>query len=131
MTFEQLLTKFDGITAVLIFIMATQLIPFLKDRVWPNAMKRKEAENMLRRQSDQQLLLLKEREVSAQEQIGSVMVMIAERMTQLEQNQAKHEARAERVTTQSVEALSAIQTSIQMLLYRELDNTKKKGETKQ
>lgn len=123
---QQLIDTYGSWLGLLIYIAIVHGIPFFKDKVWPANVKRREADQLLRREADQRLLDLEERKIVADELIGKHLVLSTERLEKLNGSLEKHDNRMIAIVDKLLHTMAGIQ-AVQNVLLDRMNRTPETG----
>ena len=76
----QIIEIFGSWPGLVVYILLKDLVPFLRDKWWPQQVAEQSQEAILRRAQDAQFIDLREREVVAQEHIATSLTILTERV---------------------------------------------------
>lgn len=118
MPLEQTLLEIGGWALLLYVVLRDVFMPFI-NKWLPLKEKKDERQLILRREHDKHLAELEERSVAAQEAIARNLIVVSERMTNLEREYKNHDDRQSALATQQITVLSALQAGMNVLMDRE------------
>jgi hypothetical protein len=116
--FEFFIERYGTLAGLTIYILIRDVIPFLRDIFWPEMVKERTDLRLERRQYDENVLDLRERNVVAVEQIGKTLILNSERLSKLEAEAKLHDDRTLALFSQLTGTLAATQTTINVILDR-------------
>lgn len=109
---------YGGFLGLAVYIVVHDVLPFLRDKLWPEVIKDKKAKQIMRRETDEKYADLAEREVIAQEQIATNLILMREAVKEMETDSKEHDQRMVTMVTQITNTLSAMQSVLNVLLDR-------------
>jgi len=118
MSIVEFLEQYGSWAGLIIYILLTDVIPFIKDKYWPAVQAEKEENRMLRRESDLKLLDLEERRVIANETVAKNLILLTQKTTNVEVEIRRHDDHMATVISQMTNTLSSMQAINNILLDR-------------
>lgn len=103
---------------LLIYILLKEVIPFAKDKLWPQFQKDRDDVKVFRRESDQRLLDLEERKVIADEQIAMNLILLTQKTDVLAGEIRRHDEKTYSLIFEITATLASIQALTKVLFDR-------------